>query len=72
MGGRTKTISSMFVGTSPELEFALYTLCFKLRTNRKCNLSYENVKFTINTFTFNHNNQKFVATAFVENYEIIE
>ncbi|XP_014210205.1 poly(U)-specific endoribonuclease-B [Copidosoma floridanum] len=37
----------IFLGTSPELEMALYTVCFYARRNDDCSFSFGNVKFII-------------------------
>ena len=46
-----KPTSSMLIGTSPELELALYTLCYKTRPNEECFVSLGGTKFTIYTGT---------------------
>lgn len=54
----------MFIGTSPELETALYTLCFLARPNKPCGLIFNNVTFTIHTKTINAENTILIDTAF--------
>ncbi|KAJ2947933.1 hypothetical protein O0L34_g9726 [Tuta absoluta] len=54
---------TMFVGTSPELEMALYTMCFMTRPDRPCKLRYNNVPFTIQTKTLSAENVKLIDTA---------
>ena len=40
----------MLIGMSPELEMALYTLCFRTRENGKlCYVSLDNTQFSIKT-----------------------
>jgi hypothetical protein len=58
-------VSSLFIGTTPELEMALYTICFKLRVNRKCQLAYDDVKFNVTAYSLIHDKKRFVASAFV-------
>lgn len=55
---------TMFVGTSPELEVALYTLCFMARPDRPCKLRYNNVPFTIQTKTLKADNVLLIDTAY--------
>lgn len=55
---------TMFVGTSPELEMALYTLCFMARPDRPCKLRYNNVAFTIQTKTLKSENVLLIDTAY--------
>ncbi|VVC93613.1 unnamed protein product [Leptidea sinapis] len=55
---------TMFVGTSPELEMALYTLCFMARPDRPCKLRYNNVPFTIQTKTLKADNVILIDTAY--------
>ncbi|KPJ08749.1 Poly(U)-specific endoribonuclease-like [Papilio machaon] len=55
---------TMFVGTSPELETALYTLCFMARPDRPCKLAYNNVHFTIHTKTLKAENVLLIDTAY--------
>ncbi|XP_045778575.1 endoribonuclease CG2145-like isoform X1 [Maniola jurtina] len=55
---------NMFVGTSPELETALYTLCFMARPDRPCKLRYNNVPFTIQTKTVKADNIPVIDTAY--------
>ncbi|XP_063972638.1 endoribonuclease CG2145-like [Diachasmimorpha longicaudata] len=45
-----KPITSIFIGTSPELEMALYTICFYARRGKKCKLSLGGSKFKIITY----------------------
>ena len=46
-GDYFKTQTAMLIGTSPELEMALYTLCFKARPDQDCSVSLANETFTI-------------------------
>ncbi|CRK98902.1 CLUMA_CG012182, isoform A [Clunio marinus] len=65
LNGLNKTVSSFFIGTSPELEMALYTLCFHMRPNRSCRMTCDGIPFSITTYSLTHDNRKFVATAYV-------
>lgn len=65
LNGLTKTVSSMLIGTSPELEMAIFTICFKLRPNKGCQMEFSGRSFTITTHTFDHNGKKLLASAYV-------
>ncbi|KAF7386527.1 hypothetical protein HZH68_013659 [Vespula germanica] len=56
--------STMFVGTLPELDVAIYTLCFYARPNAKCRVSFAGHKFNVQTYTWQRDNQNFVGAAF--------
>ncbi|KAJ0182469.1 hypothetical protein K1T71_001838 [Dendrolimus kikuchii] len=55
---------NMFVGTSPELEVALYTLCFMARPDRPCKLRYNNINFSIQTKTIKADNLLVIDTGY--------
>lgn len=65
MNGYEKFVSSFFVGTSPELEIALYTICFKLRPNKGCKMSFNGTSFSILTHTMDHEDKRSIASAYV-------
>ena len=44
--------TSMMIGISPELELALYTLCFRARPNEDCYVTLGGEKFLIRTTTY--------------------
>ena len=46
--------SAMMIGLSPVLEMALYTLCYKVRPNRGCNVTLAGNNFEIRTELFRH------------------
>lgn len=50
-GSFTKFGNSMFVGTSPEFEMALYTVCFLARPNQECKFTLNRYPMTVKTFT---------------------
>ncbi|XP_053679467.1 endoribonuclease CG2145 [Anopheles nili] len=58
-----KPSNSLFVGTSPELEIALYTVCFQLRPDKECPLAINNKPFTIKTFTFRYRGKNLIGGA---------
>ncbi|KAB7498359.1 Poly(U)-specific endoribonuclease-like protein, partial [Armadillidium nasatum] len=62
----TKPVGSMFVGTSPELEMALYTLCFYARQNAGCNLQMNNHRFRIKVYQQTYNGKKVIGSAYPE------
>uniref|UniRef100_A0A1B6HJW4 EndoU domain-containing protein n=1 Tax=Homalodisca liturata TaxID=320908 RepID=A0A1B6HJW4_9HEMI len=62
--GVTKPVGSIFVGTSPELELALYTVCYFARPNNKCFLRLNGKPLYIQTYTFNSRNEKLIGSAF--------
>ncbi|XP_017878871.1 poly(U)-specific endoribonuclease homolog, partial [Ceratina calcarata] len=59
---RKRKMSTIFVGTTPELEIALYTLCFFARPNKKCKLSFTGSEFHVQTYVSQSNGKKFVGT----------
>ncbi|KAJ9601547.1 hypothetical protein L9F63_000290, partial [Diploptera punctata] len=61
-----KPVGSMFVGTSPELEMALYTVCFLTRPDEKCPVRMAGKNFTIRTHTFRYRGKNSIGSAFPE------
>ncbi|XP_021945616.1 poly(U)-specific endoribonuclease homolog isoform X2 [Folsomia candida] len=61
---REKPISSMFVGTSPEFEIALYTVCFYARPGARCPVKLNGKNVNIQTHYMNRLGNRYVASAF--------
>ncbi|XP_014469480.1 PREDICTED: poly(U)-specific endoribonuclease homolog isoform X2 [Dinoponera quadriceps] len=64
--GHDKPVTALFVGTSPELEMALYTVCFYVRPDGKCPVSLGGTKFNIVTYRFRYRGKDLVGTAYPE------
>lgn len=62
--GHDKPVTTMFVGTSPELEMALYTVCFYARPDAACPVSLGGTKFNIVTHRFRYRGNDLVGTAY--------
>ena len=62
--GHIKPVSSIFMGLSPELELALYTLCVLLKPDDDCTVSLGGKTIDIQTYTFKHGGKKFLSSAF--------
>ncbi|XP_046433294.1 mucin-1-like isoform X5 [Neodiprion fabricii] len=54
ISGIKKNGTSLFVGTSPELELALYTICHYARPNNYCNIALGGTRFMLYTHTFRY------------------
>nr|XP_012029782.2 poly(U)-specific endoribonuclease isoform X2 [Ovis aries] len=67
--GYYKEVGSAFIGSSPEFEMALYSLCFIARPGKVCQLSLGGHPLAIQTYTWNKstygNGKKYIATAYV-------
>ncbi|XP_068948792.1 uridylate-specific endoribonuclease isoform X4 [Petaurus breviceps papuanus] len=67
--GYYKEVGSAFIGSSPEFEFALYSLCFISRPGGVCHLSLGGYPLAIQTYTWDKttygNGKKYIATAYV-------
>ncbi|XP_015093539.2 uridylate-specific endoribonuclease [Vicugna pacos] len=67
--GYYKQVGSAFIGSSPEFEFALYSLCFIARPGKVCQLSLGGHPLAIQTYTWEKstygNGKKYIATAYV-------
>ena len=61
-----KPVGSMFVGTSPELEMALYTVCFLVHPDEKCWVRMAGKHFSIRTHTFRYRGKNMIGSAFPE------
>lgn len=57
-------VSTVFVGTSPELEFALYTMCFFARPNNPCPVSLGGTEFTIYVSRINYFGKDILISAY--------
>ena len=62
--GHDKPVTTIFVGTSPELEMALYTVCFYARPDGNCPVSLGGTKFNIVTYKFKYRGNDLVGTAY--------
>ncbi|NWU17695.1 ENDOU endoribonuclease, partial [Cephalopterus ornatus] len=67
--GFHKEVGSAFIGSSPEFEIGLYTLCFLARPGRACHLSLGGHSLSIQTFPWTKSTygsgRRFIATAYV-------
>ncbi|XP_064447424.1 uridylate-specific endoribonuclease isoform X2 [Mirounga angustirostris] len=67
--GYYKEVGSAFIGSSPEFEFALYSLCFIARPGKVCQLSLGGYPLAIQTYPWDKstygNGKKYIATAYV-------
>ncbi|XP_045596820.1 uridylate-specific endoribonuclease [Procambarus clarkii] len=59
-----KTIGSMFIGTSPELELATYTVCFLARPDSLCPVQMDNQQFHVQTWTLAYDGKVLVGSAY--------
>lgn len=70
--GFDKEVGSAFIGSSPEFEFALYSLCFITKPDIKCKLNLGGYPLTIQTYTWDKttygNGKKYIATAYVSTH----
>nr|XP_018912378.1 PREDICTED: poly(U)-specific endoribonuclease homolog [Bemisia tabaci] len=62
--GIPKFTGSMFVGTSPELEMALYTTCFLTRPNTQCKLQLNGTPVTLQTYSFSYRGKNYIGSAY--------
>ncbi|KAG6458709.1 hypothetical protein O3G_MSEX010998 [Manduca sexta] len=62
--GSNKPVDSMFIGTSPELEIALYTLCFVTRADNDCKLKLGGKDVEIVTHTFRYRSKNLIGSAY--------
>ncbi|XP_049636900.1 uridylate-specific endoribonuclease-like [Suncus etruscus] len=67
--GYYKEVGSAFIGSSPEFEFALYSLCYIAQPGKKCKLKLGGYPLAIQTYTWHKttygNGKKYIATAYV-------
>lgn len=61
-----KPVTTMFIGTSPELEMSLYTVCFLVRPDASCPVSLGGTKFNIITHKFRYRGKDHVGSAYPE------
>lgn len=59
-----KSTSSFSIGGSPELEVALYTVCFVARPDSICQVQGNRVRYQIQTFTSVQQGKTFIGSIF--------
>lgn len=62
--GIDKPVNSMIIGTSPEMDIALYTLCFVTRADQDCKLKLANNEIQIITHTFRYRSKNLIGSAY--------
>ncbi|XP_061076291.1 uridylate-specific endoribonuclease A isoform X2 [Conger conger] len=66
--GYFKQVGSAIIGSSPEFDFALYSLCYIARPGRQCFLSLGGQTLVIQTYTWDNSyygdGKKFIASGF--------
>jgi len=66
-GKKQKPYASMIIGTSPQFEMALYTICLLVRGNKKCDVSLGGQQLTVKTHVFNRpHGVRYIASAYIE------
>lgn len=58
-----KPATSMFIGTTPELEMALYSLCIVMEKST-CEVSLGRKRFIIKAFAFNRGEIQMVSSSY--------
>lgn len=61
--GVTKPVNSMFVGTLPELDMALFTVCFEMG-NTYCPVSLDGNKLEIRAFPFHYDGKRLIGATY--------
>ncbi|XP_066941490.1 endoribonuclease CG2145-like isoform X2 [Macrobrachium rosenbergii] len=59
-----KPVGSIFVGTTPELEIALYTVCFIVMPDANCPVQLAGHKFAIQTWTYDSRGKPVIGSAY--------
>ena len=62
--GTLKPVSSIFIGLSPELEMAIYTLAVLLKPDEPCTISLGGKTIDIQTHVFKNRGKKYLGSAF--------
>ncbi|XP_023947889.2 endoribonuclease CG2145 [Bicyclus anynana] len=62
--GVDKPVDTMFIGTSPELEIAIYTLCYVTRVGNDCKLKLGNKDVEIVTHNFRYRSKNYIGSAY--------
>lgn len=62
--GEPKSIGSMWIGTSPELELAVYTVCFFARPDSLCPITMDGNNFHVQTWNENYGGKTLVGSAY--------
>jgi poly(U)-specific endoribonuclease len=62
--GFCKPISSLFIGTSPEFELAIFNVCYHARRNGLCPVTLGGTNLNIQTFDITRSGRTFVSTAY--------
>ncbi|XP_054859892.1 uridylate-specific endoribonuclease isoform X2 [Eublepharis macularius] len=66
--GTYKEVGTAFIGSSPEFEFGLYSLCYISRPGKVCHLKMGSHNLDIQTYTWDKttygNGKKYIATAY--------
>jgi len=62
----TKCIGGGLIGTTPELEMALATVCFMTRNGKDCRLSFNSNVFYYKTFSMRFEGSNLIGTAYPE------
>ena len=62
--GVVKPVSGIFLGLSPEMEMALYTLCTLLKPDEPCTVKLGGKTIDITTHIYRHRGKKYLGTAF--------
>ena len=66
-GAEQKPYASMVVGTSPQLEMAVYTVCILTRPEKKCEVSLAGQRVAVTTHVFTRpGGVKYVASAYFD------
>jgi len=63
---KMKPVTSMLVGTSPEMELALFTLCFYARPNQDCRVTLGGENLVVKTHTYRSSGKIMPGSAYVD------
>jgi poly(U)-specific endoribonuclease len=62
--GQPKTGGSFFIGTSPEYDMAVFTLCFLARNGQPCNIELDGCPASITTHDLSQNGRTYIGSAY--------